>query len=289
MRTGTWNVSCWSRDLLAPLEGNSPAWGSVPILTAPGTQCTTVQEVEDAVKGHWVDRAWRMHADVDAEESWAAFERSIFFECLPRCTLPHEPWTLERVKMVLAISATARLHGMRWIPTRVWKLLHDLFLQRVADLLGRVKATGEWPDELLQAYVAMISKASGDTRPQDQRPITVLDVAYRLWAKGIVLTWAPVLHGECLGSAAMGFRAQSGMLHLAQLLQDLITLQHRRGQSLWLISFDVGNCFPSLLWWGLFGVLARVGVDSQGLRKRYIQALARGGTEARRSDDCLAI
>ena len=51
------------------LEGNSPAWNSVPILTAPGTQCTTVQKVDDAVKECWVDRAWRMHADVDAEES----------------------------------------------------------------------------------------------------------------------------------------------------------------------------------------------------------------------------
>ena len=47
------------------LEGNS-RWcsiaglkvtlqGSVPILTAAGTQCTTVQEVDDAVKGYWVD------------------------------------------------------------------------------------------------------------------------------------------------------------------------------------------------------------------------------------------
>ena len=35
------------------LEDNLPAWGSVPILTAAGTQCTTVQEVDDAVKGYW--------------------------------------------------------------------------------------------------------------------------------------------------------------------------------------------------------------------------------------------
>ena len=58
----------------------------------------------------------------------------------------------------------------------------------------------------------------------------------------------------------MGFRAQSGMLHLAQLLQDLIWLQKRLGQPLWLLSFDLEKCFPSLPWWGLFGVLTRVGV-----------------------------
>ena len=36
----------------------------------------------------------------------------------------------------------------------------------------------------------------------------------------------------------MGFRAQAGTLHLAQLLSKLIVLQHRRNQEHWLISFD---------------------------------------------------
>ena len=65
---------------LSLLEVNSPAWGSAPILTAAGTQCTTVQELDDAVKGYWVDSVWRRQADVDAAESWAAFERFPFFE-----------------------------------------------------------------------------------------------------------------------------------------------------------------------------------------------------------------
>ena len=53
------------------------------------------------------------------------------------------------------------------------------------------------------------------------------------WVKGIVLTWAP-LHGKYPSSAATRFRSQSGTLHLAQLLQDRITLQHRRGETVWL-------------------------------------------------------
>ena len=73
------------------------------------------------MKGYWVDRVWQMHADVDVEESWAAFERSPFFEHLPRCTFPHQPWTLERVKMVLG--------HFRHVPISVWKLLPEPFLQ----------------------------------------------------------------------------------------------------------------------------------------------------------------
>ena len=40
----------------------------------------------------------------------------------------------------------------------------------------------------------------------------------------------------------MGFRAQAGPLHLAQLLSNLMVLQQRRGHALWLASFDVEKC-----------------------------------------------
>eukprot|EP00906_Rhabdomonas_costata_P004015 RCo006024 len=112
----------------------------------------------------------------------------------------------------------------------------------------------------------MIPKASGGTRPQDQRPIAVLDVLYRLWAKGTVLCWAPTLHGHYLGQAAMGFRSQLGTLHLAQLLSDVIELQRRRGQPLWLISFDVEKCFPTLPWWAIFGIMERAGISTSLIR-----------------------
>ena len=58
-----------------------------------------------------------------------------FFDHLPRCTFPHEPWALERVKIV-----PGHFRDGTGIPISVWKLLSDLFLQRVADLLGRVEA-----------------------------------------------------------------------------------------------------------------------------------------------------
>ena len=105
--------------------------------------------------------------------------------------------------------------GVRGLPVSLWKALPPAFLSRVAALLNLVEGSGEWPREVLSAYVTMIPKASGGTRPQDQRPITVLDVLYRIWAKGVVLTWAPVLQNEYLGQAAMGFRAQTGTLHLS--------------------------------------------------------------------------
>ena len=120
----------------ARLTSGCPLHWHTAVDAAAGTQCTTVQEVDVAVKGYWVDQLWRLHAVVNAAESRAAFERPPpFFDHLPRCTFPHEPWALERVKIV-----PGHFRDGTGIPISVWKLLSDLFLQRVADLLGRVEA-----------------------------------------------------------------------------------------------------------------------------------------------------
>ena len=45
-----------------------------------------------------------------------------------------------------------------------------------------IESTGTWPQGLLDAYIAMIPKADGDSTPLGQRPLSVLPVVYRLWA-----------------------------------------------------------------------------------------------------------
>ena len=41
---------------------------------------------------------------------------------------------------------------------------------------------GIWPEGLLDAYIAMIPKVDGDATPLEQRPLSVLSTAYRIWA-----------------------------------------------------------------------------------------------------------
>ena len=60
-------------------------------------------------------------------------------------------------------------------------------MSAVARFLTLVETSGTWPTEWLDAYVVMIPKAAEGSRPQDQRPITVLEVMYRVWSKGVVL------------------------------------------------------------------------------------------------------
>ena len=124
----------------------------------------------------------------------------------------------------------------------------------------------------MKAYVAMIPKASGGTRPQDQRPITVWDVIYRIWANGL---------NSGLSGADLGSDSSWCVSRLCR---------HGVSSSIWYspprsavarldppstaagagalagFFFDLEKCFLSLPWWGLFGVSARVGVDAQILQ-----------------------
>ena len=52
----------------------------------------------------------------------------------------------------------------------------------LAILLELVESTGSCPQGLLDAYIAMIPEADGDSTPSGQRPLSVLPVVYRLWA-----------------------------------------------------------------------------------------------------------
>ena len=248
------------------LRWDPAAWGSTLILDADGHQCATTEAVDAAVRGFWVDSVLRRHAGVDGVVRWRTLLASEFGTHIPVVEWPRSPWTAERVRAVLTAMLEGAVPGPLGIPLAVWKSLPEAWHAALARLFHLVEAEGQWPSAWTTAYVTMIPKARGRSRPADQRPITVLDLLYRVWAKGVVQEWTPVLQGTYLGDAAMGFRAQSGTLHAVQLLQDLIALQAQRGAELWLASFGIKKCYDVLPWWALFGVARRAGVREEVVR-----------------------
>ena len=241
------------------LHAPRPLWGATPILNAAGEQCTTVQAVDAAVRSFWVDDVLRRHAAADEALSWSTFKASQFYAHIPQIQWPSRPWDGARVRGVLADLREASAPGRLGIPIAVWHSLPSPWTDAVARLLTLVEQNGRWPSQWLTAYVVMIPKASGGSRPRDQRPITVLDVLYRVWSKGLVQEWAPVIQRDLLGTAAMGFRAQTGTLHMAQLLSDIMVLCRQRRQSLFLASFDLEKCYDTIPWWAVFNTLLESG------------------------------
>ena len=130
---------------------------------------------------------------------------------------PHAPWDGPRVKAVLRTMKETAAPGTLGIHIALWRSMPDSWMAAVARLLTLVEEAGCWPTEWLDAYVTMLPKSAGGTRPPDQRPITVLDVLYRMWSKGVVLEWTPVLQRDVLGAAAMGFRTGTSTIPIGPL------------------------------------------------------------------------
>ena len=248
------------------LQAPTAAWGSTPIVDDAGQQCTSVAHVDQVVRQFWVDQVLRQHAMVDGESRWRAFQSSEFYPFIPQLCWSHQQWTGSTVQAALGKMKEGAAPGVPGIPLAVWKALPDPWLDVVARLFNLVEMEGVWPLEWLEAYVVMIPKASGGSRPRDQRPITVLPVVYRLWSKGVTMEWAPTMQQLYLGQAALGFRTQSGTLHIAQLLSDIIALRQRMGEELWLVSFDIAKCYDSIPWWALFGVMRCTGMPEMVVR-----------------------
>ena len=76
-------------------------------------------------------------------------------------------------------STAGDLDGWAWDEIKALPLP---WFSGLAILLELVESTGIWPQGLLDAYIAMIPEADGDSAPLSQRPLSVLPVVYRLWA-----------------------------------------------------------------------------------------------------------
>ena len=76
-------------------------------------------------------------------------------------------------------SSAGRLDGWAWNEIQALPLP---WFSGLAILLDLVETTGTWPQGLLDAYIAMIPKADGDSTPLGQRPLSVLSVVYSQWA-----------------------------------------------------------------------------------------------------------
>ena len=252
------------------LRGERQLWWTSPTTRADGTGAGSLEEVDEAMRQFWAEEVLNKDRGVDADERWRTYEASEFGRLLwerDRRQQGESPgvwqnsgWSRERVAAVLGRMNAQAAPGPRQLPIAMWRCMPEEVHEGVANLLNLVEAEGRWPREVCEAYVAVIPKTDESTAPNDYRPITVMDVVYRLWARGVVEEWKPEL-SACLRPTVMGFRSGYGCTHLEQLVQDVIHVSKRQRTELWLVSFDIAKCYDSLPWWALFGTLEALGAD----------------------------
>ena len=96
----------------------------------------------------------------------------------------------------------------------------------LAILLELVESTGIWPQGLLDAYIAMIPKADGDSTPLGQRPLSVLPVVYRLWASlrlGHLREWVEGWLPESVKSLGNGLSSVEAWFSTALDIEEVLS------------------------------------------------------------------
>ena len=73
-------------------------------------------------------------------------------------------------------------HGLDGWTVDELQQLPILWWDQMAEVFELIERTGDWPEGLTRAAVPLRPKEEGKTKPNQQRPITILLVLYRAWA-----------------------------------------------------------------------------------------------------------
>ena len=176
---------------------------------------------------------------------------------------PMSPWSPELVLEFLP-SGTAGLDGQsaEWLQS-----LHNDSLTRLALLLDAAD-DGRLPRFWSVARVTLIPKGDGSS-PSDRRPITVLPICYRLWAKrrahlynGWLATWRP--HG--LSGAISGVSCPDVLWEVMGALDDA---RMGRRRPAYVLSLDQEKCFDRLFIDALDEICTHLGLHSEAVFENY--------------------
>ena len=138
-----------------------------------------------------------------------------------------------------------------------------------AILLELVESTGIWPQGLLDAYIAMIPKADGDSTPLGQRPLSVLPVVYRLWASlrlGHLREWVEGWLPKSVYSLGNGLSSVEAWFSTALDIEEV--LSGTGGDQLHVMVADVIKSFDTVDRYILDCTLGRLGLPGW-FRKVY--------------------
>ena len=130
-------------------------------------------------------------------------------------------------------------------------------------VLRQVETVGQWPQGLLDAYIAMIPKAEGDSTPIGQRPLCVLPVVYRLWASvrlAHLKEWFSSWISDSVFSAGKGVSSVDAWYATSIDIEEV--LSHVRHSDFHIFVADVVKSFDTVDWDILDCVLGRLGLPA---------------------------
>ena len=255
-----------------------------PVQVSQEQELGDLPSVFAAFGAEWQQR-WDKHADLAADH-WDPV-LTMIDNCLP----PLPPMDLQPITPALWRSTLQRKKKRAAVgPDSVTRedllRMDDCHVLQLLDILHQVELTGQWPMQMLDAFVIALEKQLGADQVNQFRPIVILPVCYRTWssirARQILEHLAPHAPATCLGN--LPGRSANQVWH--KLMVD-IELGHAQGSDHSGGVIDLVKAYNLLPRIPVMQVMHRLGVHPQILRawggrlwdwhvdSRFVRAVAR--------------
>eukprot|EP00754_Rhynchopus_humris_P016063 Rhum_TRINITY_DN14491_c0_g1::Rhum_TRINITY_DN14491_c0_g1_i1::g.91124::m.91124 len=234
---------------------------SAAVATVDGLETSNISDIHEQLSAAWKDIFCTYASEWRVEPEYEAF-RSRYAEHIQSYPYSAEPVTAADLRDTLSDMPSGKASGPDGWFVEELRLLPDIALERLAEILNRVEVEGVWPESLTHAVVAMIPKVACPM-PREHRPIALMSVLYRLWSKMRCAQLMSEWQESWIGSSMHGFRRRHGAvdeyLHTALLMERaLLQLKPLHGAML-----DIQKCFDSVPWSIAFGLLRDMGLDAR--------------------------
>ena len=140
-----------------------------------------LSEVFDAFHNLWSPR-WNKHSNTSSDR-WEQFAQFVFQE-IPK---PSEPFRLKPIsisewKHAVRTKKASTATGPDGISKADLANMPEDLTRQLVNLFNSIESGRPWPRCILTGLISAIEKTEHAQGPSDYRPITVLSVAYRVWA-----------------------------------------------------------------------------------------------------------
>ena len=199
------------------------------------------------------DACWRelWGSDVTTEARTAALAEMPAGPRLPTVQ-PLTGWQLRGAGLSMGEKAGG-VDGLQTADWRHWPMQHWSVLAEVVALCER---HGQWPQQLLQAHVALLPKGGKPVAGLQARPITLLPLVYRAWGKARAKQLK--VNFEAITDLLVGARQEAEFQ--AAILATTISLGRATGEGAGAAAIDFVKAYDSLELDFLEAALEKAGV-----------------------------
>ena len=151
--------------------------------------------------------------------------------------------------------------GVQWY-IQYWDLIGDGLTKAYQQILD----SGNMPQEWKEGLIYMIPKTSGQLEELSQwRPITLLNVIYKILAKTIARRLQPYL-SELIHDTQTGFLQERSIFDNIILFWEMVTIAEVQKQDLAVLFLDFEKAYDRVDWDFMEGTLVRMGFPSNWIR-----------------------